>query len=114
LSKEVADGPERYRIPAAAAAKPTAARKSNKPMPGLPPGNVEYSLCSAYLRRDPRTYARVRYADMRPTETPHCGIFSYHFWGMSFACGLLTHCCLQFDDSAAKTNRDSLSAIARP
>ena len=49
LSKEVSDEPERYRIPTAAAAKPTARRKTNKPIPGLPPGNVEYSLCSAYL-----------------------------------------------------------------
>ncbi len=49
LPRELSDQPERYRIPTAAAAKPTATRKSNNPMPGLPPGNVEYNLCSAYL-----------------------------------------------------------------
>jgi hypothetical protein len=88
LSKEVLDGPERYRIPAAVAAKPTAARKSNKPIPGLPPGNVEYNLCSAYLPCAPsEPNDKVRYASMRPVETPHCGIFSYHFGGMGFLCG---------------------------
>ena len=54
FSKEVSGGPERYRTPAEAAAKPTAARKSNKPIPGLPPGNVEYNLCSAYLLARPQ------------------------------------------------------------
>ena len=49
LSKEVLDGPQRYKTPTAVAASPTAARNSNNPRPGLPPGNVEYNLCSAYL-----------------------------------------------------------------
>jgi hypothetical protein len=54
LSKEGLDVPERYRIPTAVAASPTAARNSNKPMPGLPPGNVEYNLCRAYLLARPQ------------------------------------------------------------
>ena len=48
-SEEEPDGPEKYNTPAAAAARPTATRNSNSPMPGLPPGKVEYSLCSANL-----------------------------------------------------------------
>ena len=46
---EGVDAPERQKIPSAPAAMPTAARNSNRPMPGWPPGNVEYSLCSAGL-----------------------------------------------------------------
>jgi hypothetical protein len=49
LPSELLDEPERYRIPTAVAAKPTATRRSNKPIPGRPPGNVEYNLCSVYL-----------------------------------------------------------------
>ena len=80
FSKEGLDGPERYRTPTAAAARPTATRNSNKPMPGLPPGNVEYNLCSAYLPCAPsETHHNLSYSDMRPVGTPQCGIFSYHF-----------------------------------
>jgi hypothetical protein len=54
LSNEGLDVPERYKTPTAVAASPTAARNNNKPMPGLPPGNVEYNLCSAYLLARPQ------------------------------------------------------------
>jgi hypothetical protein len=37
--------PDRYRAPKVVAIPPTAARSSNSPMPGLPPGKVENSLC---------------------------------------------------------------------
>jgi hypothetical protein len=47
--EEDPDGPEKYNTPPVAAARPTATRNSNSPMPGLPPGKVEYSLCSANL-----------------------------------------------------------------
>ena len=49
FSENDVNGPERQEIPPAAAKRPTAVRKSRRPMPGLPPGNVEYSLCSANL-----------------------------------------------------------------
>ncbi len=80
LSKEGLEVPERYSPPTAVEASPTAARNSNNPMPGLPPGNVEYNLCSAYLPCAPsETRCHSRYENMQPVETPHGGIFSYHF-----------------------------------
>ncbi len=80
LSKEGLEVPERYSPPTAVEASPTAARNSNNPMPGLPPGNVEYNLCSAYLPCAPsETHCHSRYENMQPVETPHGGIFSYHF-----------------------------------
>jgi len=49
FSEDELKGPERQKIPPAAAERPTAARRNSKPTPGLPPGNVEYNLCSANL-----------------------------------------------------------------
>lgn len=49
LSMDGIDGSERQKTPSAIAARPTAVRSRSRPRPGLPPGNVEYSLCSAYL-----------------------------------------------------------------
>jgi hypothetical protein len=80
------DGPERYRMASAAAVRPTATRNNNRPTPGLPSGNVEYSLCSANLPGAPtELHVNSRYGEIRVGETPHCGIFSYHLWGMRFA-----------------------------
>ena len=79
-------------------------------MPGRPPGNVEYSLCSAYLPRPQiLTPAQDTYVSRR-VETPHRGIFSYPFRGMGPARINL----LQLDNSTAETNCDGLSAIACP
>jgi hypothetical protein len=71
LSKEGLDVPERYRTPTAVAASPTATRNSSKPMPGLPPGNVEYNLCSADLlaRSQKRTYVEIM--QIRGSLEPH-------------------------------------------
>lgn len=49
LANGMLDGLERKKTPSAIAPTPSAARSSNNPMPGLPSGNVENNLCSAYL-----------------------------------------------------------------
>jgi hypothetical protein len=45
-SKPGTDAAEKYNTPAARDVAPIAARSSNNPSPGFPPGNVENSLCS--------------------------------------------------------------------
>lgn len=75
---------DKYSTPTAIAATPTAARSSNSPIPGRPPGNVENSLCSAFLLvpRDFKAHNRRAYEPAMRLRTLDCGIFSYHFWGM--------------------------------
>jgi hypothetical protein len=63
FSKDELNGPERQEIPPAAAERPTAARNNSSPRPGLPPGNVEYSLCSANLPGAHKRLDNLRYAD---------------------------------------------------
>jgi hypothetical protein len=80
LSKEGFDVPERYITPTVVAARPTVARSNNKPTPGLPPGNVEYNLCSAYLLARPQKRTTLQLTRICGSlKTPHCGIFSYHY-----------------------------------
>jgi hypothetical protein len=73
--------PDKYCTPTAMAAMPTAARKSNSPIPGRPPGNVENSLCSSFLLVA-RDFRHTTWQTTQPAtrlEIHHCGIFSYHF-----------------------------------
>src|SRR5438552_1495994 len=59
------DDPRRLRTPSVVAVRPTATRNSNRPRPGPPPGNVEYSLCSAYLPGAPsQTHNDSRYKSL--------------------------------------------------
>ena len=85
FSKDELNGPATQKIPAAAAERPTATRNNSRPTPGLPPGNVEYSLCRANL---PGAYERRTTQGTQigiTVEIPHCGIFLYYFRGMGFA-----------------------------
>jgi len=72
LPKDGTKGVEKQKTPSAIAARPTAVRSRSKPRPGRPPGNVEYSLCSAYLpgalskTHDIREYASIL-ASRNPT-----------------------------------------------
>lgn len=84
---------------------PTAARNISRPIPGLPPGKVENNLCSGLLPLGLTTVTVHNHA--RIAETLHRGIFSYLFLGIGF-CGFP---CLQFNDSAPKSNRDRLRTI---
>jgi hypothetical protein len=63
FSKDEWNGPATQKIPAAAAERPTAARNNSRPTPGLPPGNVEYSLCRANLPGAHERLDNSRYAD---------------------------------------------------
>jgi hypothetical protein len=74
---------ERQIKPCAEAIAPTTTLINNSAVPGLPPGNVENSLCSEVLPKNSACNPRQRYTDVAARETRHPGIFSSLFRGMS-------------------------------
>lgn len=63
--------PEAQRTPRAVAMPPTATRSKRSPMPGLPPGNVEKSRCSASLPiMGPMTTTLLKYRNLAERRNP--------------------------------------------
>jgi len=74
---------ERDRAPKVTASPPSAARTRSSPIPGLPPGKVENSLCRG--KPPPcvqKTHDEQNYITTSQEETPLSGIFPYLFRGI--------------------------------
>ena len=112
FSKDELNGPERQKIPPAAAERPTAARNSSRPTPGLPPGNVEYSLCSANLPGAHKETGQLKvrgYARRLKSHIAESFCTTFEVLVLCFACRIDF---LELDDSATHGNRDCLCAVA--
>src|SRR5216683_1099618 len=117
-SREKAPGPSSASataaiiIPAAAAERPTAARNSSRPTPGLPPGNVEYSLCSANLPGAHKETGQLKvrgYARRLKSHIAESFCTTFEVLVLCFACRIDF---LELDDSAMHGNRDCLCTVA--